>query len=150
MTTNNTEAKLSNVDQGDQGKGKVKGKVEYGKFSGRFAIYLDGLYKDTQVYFSATPAQAHRLCLAFAADWGRCEHAFTTTSDFKLGSLSKDGQLTLTENQLAKAKGIISTPALQIAKIRQEVSKLHKLGVIYATCQIPLMETLDSWLSVSE
>lgn len=121
--------------------------VKYGSFSGRFSKFQQGLYADAQQLFAATEEQAHRLCLSFAADWGKCEKHFESEgTEFKMGSLSKDGEITLSESTVLKAKKIKASYAISIAKIRQEANKMLKLGVIFKSWTIPLKQDLELFL----
>lgn len=139
MSNQNVEIKPATINQTEP--------VKYGSFSGKFGRFQEGFYKDCIQYFSATEEQAHRVCLAFAADWNACAASFQNEETaFKLGSLSEDGEINLSESTVSKAKKVLASPAISIAKIRQEINKILKLGVMYKECTIPLMPSLELWL----
>lgn len=120
--------------------------IVFGKFSGKFSEFQQGLYNKAINYLEATEQQAHRLCCNFAADWGKFDSNFKFEHNFNLGSVDKEGNMSVGEDTKGIKIKVACTPALSIAKLIQEVDKIRKYGFVYAEMRIPLIERLEVWL----
>jgi hypothetical protein len=124
--------------------------IQHGEYSGKYSAASTEIYQFLTEQYKLSPAVAHKVGHMFACDYGAHAKAMSYEVKAKVGKISKDGKVTLSEAMSGKAKNVTSTPALAIGHAIQWLGEAGKHGVAYGTTDWQFNETLTTWLKSLE
>ena len=111
--------------------------------SGRYSAFTIEVYKDSQTVFGLDEAQAEKLAKAIVTEVGA--HFAKSQASFKVGSLNKDGKVTLAET-VSKLKGITASNNITALRALQYANEAGKNGFSRKATSWEPVETLKTYL----